>query len=155
MAAGIAGACLAALIFSIFKEGAHRREAIQALVELDRLIRNADSAPALAKVILPPSQANAQQDAQAAWLRSTLQDEISDTGIHEMQRHADFGALKELFPVEGLRWAASAQVQPDDCVAFRMERNGITAEVVLHRSASGMRILRCNNIKQMAPDPTL
>ena len=32
-----------------------------------------------------------------------------------------------------------------------MERDGIRAEVVLHQTPDGFRVVRCNNVKQMAP----
>ena len=40
----------------------------------------------------------------------------------------------------------------EDCVAFKMERAGIRAEVVLLREGETYRVVRCNNVKQMAPE---
>ena len=85
------------------------------------------------------------------WIADVLRDEVSAEGLAELRRHARFGPLAEVFPDEAKRWADTASVPVGECVAFRMERDGLRAEVVLHRTPAGFRILRCNNVKQMAP----
>jgi len=81
-----------------------------------------------------------------------------------LKRDGAFGPLANLFPAEAETWAKQAGVKPEDCVAFKLERNGLRAEVVLVRtpdsplvprpsSLPGYRILRCNNIKQLAQPP--
>lgn len=70
-------------------------------------------------------------------------------------KKATFGTLRQLFPVQADRWAQQARVNPEDCIAFRMERDGIQAEVVMLKPSTTeivYRILRCNNVKQMASE---
>ena len=67
-----------------------------------------------------------------------------------LQREGSFGLLRTLFPAEAEKWAKQAGVKPEDCVAFKMERTGVRAEVVLLREGQTLRVVRCNNVKQMA-----
>ena len=46
-----------------------------------------------------------------------------------------FGPLQEMFPQEAAAWAAQAGVKVEDCVAFKLEQNGLRAEVVLKLSS--------------------
>ena len=57
------------------------------------------------------------------------------------------------FPGEGGKWAEAFGVDPSDCVAFRAEKNGLRAELVLVKTNGFTRILRCNNVKQLAWKP--
>ena len=61
-----------------------------------------------------------------------------------------FGGLSDVFPIEAAGWAEQAGVKPADCLGFKLERNGIRAEVVLVREGASYRVVRCNNVKQMA-----
>jgi hypothetical protein len=54
-----------------------------------------------------------------------------------------------VFPQEAPFWAKAAGVEVADCVAFRGEKNGIRAEVVITTNGA-YRIIRVNNVKQMA-----
>ena len=45
-----------------------------------------------------------------------------------------------------------AGVEVDNCVAFRMERGGIRAEVVLASAKNSYRVVRCDNVRQMATE---
>ncbi len=67
------------------------------------------------------------------FLQKALSDEISEPGLLALRRHGRFSPLDEIFPREGTNWAAQAGVNSTDCLAFRMEREGIRAEVVLVR----------------------
>ena len=134
-----------------YQRAAPRRSAVAALVELHRSLAATDATSVLQRIVLPASAANRTPAEQAQWLGEVLRDEISDAGIDALSRHARFGPLATVFPEDGPRWAESAQVPVGECVAFRMERDGIRAEVVLHQTPDGFRILRCNNVKQMAP----
>jgi hypothetical protein len=87
---------------------------------------------------------------QQEFLDKALKDEISPAGVLALKRHAEFGDLKSLFPNEAAAWCRRAGVNADDCVAFKMERAGIRAEVVLVREGQTYRVVRCNNVKQMA-----
>ncbi len=81
-----------------------------------------------------------------------LSGEISVEGIDALKSGSIFGPLREVFPAEVTAWATAFSVNADECVAFRMEKNGVRAEVVLHQTPDGFRIIRCNNVKQMASD---
>jgi hypothetical protein len=84
-----------------------------------------------------------------------LKDEISKEGIEILMREGKYGALQEIFPNEATPWAKSFDVNPEDCVAFRLNRNDLTAELVLHRQTDGsFRVLRCNDIRQLANTPS-
>ena len=57
---------------------------------------------------------------------------------------------------EALRdWCQQSGIDMDNCVAFKMERAGIRAEVVLVREGETYRVVRCNNVKQMASERPL
>ncbi|MBI4327376.1 MAG: hypothetical protein HY674_19245 [Chloroflexi bacterium] len=97
---------------------------------------------------------------QIEFITKALRDEISPEGIEMLRKRGQFGPLKDLFPIEAGGWAKQAGVGVEDCVAFKMERNGLRAEVVLMKPSTlnsqpstaeaHFRILRCNNVKQMA-----
>lgn len=87
---------------------------------------------------------------QTQFLSKALHDEVSPEGIRDLGKYAIFGPLNEVFPQEGSHWATLAGVRPEDCVAFKMEHAGVRAEVVLISDGHGFRIVRCNNVKQMA-----
>ena len=87
---------------------------------------------------------------QQEFIAKALQNEISPAGVLAMKHHAEFGLAKSVFPVESAAWCQQAGVNADDCVAFKMERAGIRAEVLLVREGQSYRVVRCNNVKQMA-----
>ncbi len=97
---------------------------------------------------------------QAEFLTKALADEISPEGLAVLQREGSFGPLATVFAAEAEGWAKQGGVKVEDCVAFKLERNGLRAEVVLAAGtplaprlsplATSMRILRCNNVKQLA-----
>ena len=139
-----------------WKEGEPRRLAIQTLSELDTAVRSGNS-PDLLKIVCTPAAIQGRTaPEQAEFLSKALADEISPEGLTVLQRHASFGALTNLFPAEAEKWAKQAGVRPEDCVAFKLERSGVRAEVVLAEDPalgsphSVFRIVRCNNVKQMA-----
>ena len=134
-----------------YQRNAPRREALAVLVEMERLLATADAAKVVEQVVMPTSAPVRTPVEQAQWLKDILRDELSPAGIAKLRRSGSFGPLAEIFPDEALRWADAAKVRVGDCVAFRIERNGVRAEVVLLQTASGFRVVRCNNVKQMAP----
>jgi hypothetical protein len=78
-----------------------------------------------------------------------------------LRKHGDYGPLTNLFPAEAEAWAKEAGVNAGDCLAFRLERPGLRAEVVLaqvgpdRRAGRSFKIVRVNNVKQLAePAPT-
>lgn len=128
-----------------------RRDALAVVSEIDRALTSSDISKSLPLLELPAAAAARSPDDQAQWIADVLRDEVSSAGLEELRRHARFGPLAEVFPKEGRSWAESAHLSVESCVAFRMERGGIRAEVVLHQTPDGLRVLRCNNVKQMAP----
>ena len=134
-----------------YRHDAPRRQALGAIREMRAALDSLDPATALKGAQLPAPIAEKPVAEQARWLREMLADEISADGLAALARGARFGPLLDLFPEDGPRWAATVKVPPGECVAFRMEREGIRAEVVLHQAPAGHRVIRCNNVKQMAP----
>ena len=130
--------------------GEPRRSALFIVSEISRLLTSADIAKVLPLLELPPAAEARSPEEQVQWIADVLRNEVSDAGLEELRRHGQFGPLAEVFPEEAARWVDSAHLAVRDCVAFRMERDGIRAEVVLHQTSSGFRVLRCNNVKQMA-----
>ena len=148
---------IVAVVFWLrWKEGEPRRLAIQTLSELDTAVHTGNS-PDLLKIICTPVAVQGRTAAeQAEFLSKALADEISAEGLAVLQREGAFGPLTNIFPAEAGKWAKQAGVTPEDCVAFKLERSGLRAEVVLARDSalggphSVFRIVRCNNVKQMA-----
>ena len=132
-----------------WKQDEPRRASLAALKTLSAALTSNDREGVLAAVVLPQAVRGRTVPEQAEFLSKALQDEISPEGLTEIRRRGSFGTLKELYPVEGDRWAAQAGARSEDCVAFKMERGGVRAEVVLVREGEGFRVVRCNNVKQM------
>jgi hypothetical protein len=153
-----------AVVWLRWKNGEPRRLAIRTLSQLDTALRTGNS-PDLLKLICTPAAIQGRTaPEQTEFLTKALADEISPEGLAVLQREASFGPLTNLFPAEAENWAKQAGVKPEDCVAFKLERNGLRAEVVLaeEQEVRGQRtedrgqperhyrILRCNNVKQLA-----
>lgn len=103
----------------------------------------------LQTVMLPQALRGRTVSEQAEFLSKALRNEISPEGLAVLRREGKFGSLTNLFPAEARAWAEQAGVKPEDCVAFRMERDSIRAEVVLVREDEAYRVVRCNNVKQL------
>jgi hypothetical protein len=137
-----------------------RRSAIASLQRLDNALKLQDARSLLDAVEIPASIKHRTEAEQAQFLSKVLQDELSAEGVEVLKREGYFGPLSQVFPDEAATWAAQAGVKPEDCVAFKLERNGVRAEVVLviksgvQSSESTVRIVRCNNVKQLALNPS-
>jgi hypothetical protein len=127
-----------------------RRDSIHNLESFSNALQMKNSEAILKKVALPRTLRNHTIAEQTEFLTKALQNEISESGIEALKEHAAFGPLSKEFPNEAGRWAEQAGVKPEDCVAFKMQRDGVRAEVVLVHEGNSYRILRCNNVKQMA-----
>ena len=127
-----------------------RRSALAVISEIDRALTSSEVSKTMPLLELSPAVAARSPEDQMQWIADVLRDEVSAAGLDELRRHARFGPLAQVFPEEAKRWAESAHLAVESCVAFRMERAGIRAEVVLHQTPTGFRVLRCNNVKQMA-----
>lgn len=132
---------------------APRRRALQSLQRLQTAVFSNDGGAILSAVRLPEHISRLKAPEQAEWAETLLRAELSPRGLIEMQKHARFGRLLDLFPDEGSRWATAAGAPADRCLAFRMERAGIRAEVVLEPTSADYRIIRCNNVAAMAAPP--
>jgi hypothetical protein len=130
------------------------------LTQFDRALQSGDHNALQNLVILPAAVIGKTDAEQVEFLTKALHDEISPEGLVVLKREGQFGRLQQQFPQESGAWAQQAGVKTEDCVAFKLERNGIRAEVVLARTSSiqnpksgiisGYRIVRCNNVKQLA-----
>lgn len=139
-----------------WKADAPRRASIATLSRLDAALHNNASGD-LRHVLVMPAAVAARTDAeQSEFLRKALADEISPEGLSVLKREGQFGPLTNIFPAQAAAWSQAAGVNAGDCVAFKLERNGVCAEVVLvcdgpsKDAEAPLRIVRCNNVKQLA-----
>lgn len=87
---------------------------------------------------------------QSDIIKKALREEITPAGVVLLKTKGKFGPLNELFPTEARTWASSVNVNPDDCVAFRIDQNGIRTEVVLLKERNTFRLIRCNNVRDLS-----
>lgn len=137
---------------------APRRDALDALARFHDALRDS-GADYLDLLVIPAALRDRSIAEQREFLSKALHNEISPDGLQALRRQGTYGPLREVFPAEAETWSARAGVNADECVAFRLKRNGLRAEAVLVRPApvnaespnlqSGYRIVRINNVKQM------
>jgi hypothetical protein len=149
------GACLllvvAAGVFWITRQrGAPKRNSLHTMERLQSSLAGGDPNTIVNIVQLSSSLGQRTAPEQVEFLSKTLRDEVSAEGLVALAKGATFGPLQMVFPAEGNKWASQAGVKVEECVAFRMEKNGIRAEVVLVKQGDSYRVIRCNNVKQMA-----
>jgi hypothetical protein len=143
-----------------WEAGAPRRASVAALQHFNSALSTGNSADLLNAVVMPVAIQGRTAPEQAEFLTKALRDEISAEGLAVLQREGAFGPLTSIFPAEAERWATQAGVKPEDCVAFKLKRNGLRAEVVLARPSTlnaqpstAFELVRCNNVKQLAAPP--
>jgi hypothetical protein len=139
---------------------APRRESLASLTRLDTALHSGSRTELLDLLVIPAVVRNRTAPEQSEFLAKALNDEISPEGLAVLKQHGAFGPLKKLFPAEAETWAAQAGVSSDECVAFKLDRNGLRAEVVLVKPSTlnpqpstgeaPYRIVRVNNVKQLA-----
>lgn len=142
----------------LWQHGQPRREALHSVSKLADSLANHRGPDLLDAIVMPAAIRSQTQSEQEEFIVKALTDEISPAGVEALKRQAEFGPLKSVFPKEATDWCSQAGVNMDDCVAFTMERAGIRAEVVLvndappatRHSSPAYRVIRCNNVKQMA-----
>ncbi len=139
-------------VFIFWQHGQPRREAVLAVSKLADNLANNHGAKLLDTILIPVAIQSRTPSEQEQFLAKALNDEISPAGVEALKRHADFGPLKTIFPNEAPVWCSQAGVNVDDCVAFKMERAGIRAEVVMLHEGETYRLVRCTNVKQMASE---
>jgi hypothetical protein len=134
----------------LWQHGQPRREAVTVVSHLAKCLASPNGSDLLDSVLMPVAIQSRTPAEQKEFLVKALSDEISPAGVMALKRHAEFGLAKAVFPTEALKWCAQAGVNANDCVAFKMERDGIRAEVLLVHEGQNYRVVRCNNVKQMA-----
>lgn len=127
-----------------------RREALAAAARFEREL-GSPTGTVREYVIVPGAYLARTPQEQEDFLRKALKDEVSPEGLEVLGREGEYGPLTEIFPAKGEKWVNQLGVNADACVAFRAERDGIRAELVLLVTNGSYRILRCNNVKQLAP----
>jgi len=139
-----------------WQRGAPRRPSLDLLHRLDQRLNAASHEDLLSLLALPVGLQSRTPQEQTEFVSKALAGEISSEGLAVLRRDGQFGPLKDVFPQEAEKWAGQAGVKPDDCVAFRFERNGARAEVVLVKrpeapnTPAAFRIIRCNDVSRMA-----
>lgn len=133
-----------------WQHGQPRRVALQEVSKLADDLANQKRSELLEIVVMPAAIRSQTPTEKQEFLTKALADEISPEGVIALKNHAQFGLAKLIFPDEYVNWCQQAGVDADNCVAFKMERDGIRAEIVLLREGQTYRVVRCNNVKQMA-----
>lgn len=123
---------------------------MQALQVFRAALESSDSKLLLKLVAVPQAVRGKTPQEQAEFIRKALNNEISEDGLRVIASQGSFGPLSGVFPAEGTAWARQAGVNPDDCVALKCSNRGLKAEVVLEVHGETYRVVRCNNVKQMA-----
>jgi hypothetical protein len=136
--------------FLLWQHSKPRTEALQDLSKLADNLANHHGSELLKMVVVPAAISSQTQDEQQQFLTKVLADEISPAGVLALKQHAQFGSAKNVFPNEFAIWCQQAGVDADSCVAFKMERAGIRAEIVLVHEGQNYRLVRCKDVKQMA-----
>ena len=134
----------------IWQKGKSRRAALQSVSQLASNLMNPNSSKLLDTIVIPAVVSDRTPAEQREFIVKALADEISSEGVQALKQHAEFGPVKSVFPNDYSKWCEQVGAKPDDCVAFKMEHAGILAEVVLLHEGDAYRIIRCNNVKQMA-----
>ena len=138
--------------FLFWQHDQPRRSASLALSKLASALANPNGSELLDTVFLPVAIQGRTPTEQREFLTKALADEVSAAGVLALQRGAEFGPLKSVFPNEAAAWCQQAGLNSDHCVAFKLERHGLRAEVVLVQEGKTYRVVRCNNVKQMATE---
>ena len=137
-------------VFIFWQHGQPRREALQEVSQLAGNLATHRGSELLKTVVMPAAIRTQTQGEQQEFIAKALADEISPEGVLALKQHAQFGLAKSIFPDEYASWCQQAGIDADNCVAFKMERAGIRAEILLVHEGQNYRVVRCNNVKQMA-----
>lgn len=146
---------VAVVCWHAWEQGEPRRACLSTLQHLQAALNSPDPNLLPQITLLPVALQSRTTAEQSEFIRKALQEEISPEGLAVLKKKGQFGSLTEVFPQESTNWATQAGVNPEDCVAFKLERNGLCAEVVLQKDQDAYRVLRCNNVKQLAVAKTL
>jgi len=127
-----------------------KRHCLDALRQFETSLNSSESSLLLKQVAIPQAVRGKTPQEQAEFIRKALRSEISEDGLRLIAKHGSFGPLNQIFPDEGAAWARQAGVNPDDCVALKSENRGLKAEIVMEIHGETYRVVRCNNVKQLA-----
>jgi hypothetical protein len=144
--------CLLALICLSahqWRKGEPKRDCLAALLQFQTSLDSPDSRLLLKEVVVPQVVMGKTPQEQAEFIRKALRNEISEDGVLLIAKHGTFGPLNQIFPGRGAAWAREAGVNPDDCVAFRCDRESLRTEVVFEVQGQTYRIVRCNNVNNL------
>ena len=133
-----------------WKNDEPRRVSLAAVEKLDAALQSGNSREVIEMLVIPQAIQGRTTAEQTEFLFKALRDAISSEGLAMLRKKGEFGVLHKVFPAEGDAWAKQVGAHSDECVAFKMERNGLRAEVVLLTNAPAVKIIRINNVKQMA-----
>jgi hypothetical protein len=147
---------LALFLWLQWRSDEPRRQSLHTLAQFSRALDSGRHENLLPMVVIPPGLKNSTVPEQHQFLFKALRDEISVEGLQALKRNAHFGPLTAVFPIEAVEWAKQAGVSADQCMAFKLERDGGRAEVVLLRQDGGgkhdpptFKIIRCNNVTDL------
>lgn len=129
---------------------APQRAAMAVASDVCQQLMVGENSDVLDNVILPSVYADRTDAEKMEFLTKALRDEMSEEGLRTLLKKGEFGPLLDVFPNRGKTWAEKAGVPVDECVAFRLEQNGVVAELVIHQQGGIQRIIRANDIKQLA-----
>lgn len=128
---------------------AAKNQARGVLEQINQALGLSNGKELLKSICVPLAVRGRTEMEQMEFVRKALADEVSAEGVQALARDGVFGPLGTVFSNEAARWAGQVGVSVSECVAFRMEKNGVVAEVAI--ATNGMpRVIRCNNVKQMA-----
>jgi len=146
----LGGVLAAFIIHRRYDADEPRRDALAFAGRLEETLAGRNGLAVRDFVIVPGAYRSRTVQEQEDFLRKALKDEISAKGLAELKRIGQYGPLVDVFPESGPKWAKQFGADPGDCVAFKAERNGLLAELVLLQTNSFYRVLRCNNVAQLA-----
>ncbi len=146
---GVMVGAVSCLLYFHWRHDAPRRRALVSLRQFSGDL-SSGSSTFLDRIVIPDAVRSRTSNEQLDFIRKSLQDEISDAGLTLLKKQGVFGSLKEVFPKEAETWSRQAGVSPEKCVAFKMEQNGLRSEIVLFAENQTYKVVRCNNVKQMA-----
>jgi hypothetical protein len=153
---GLAVAAFFALHERILHLQSSRMRAASAAYQLSEAIHRQDGKNTRGFMVAPPVFADHSQVEKGLLTLELLNNEVSAEGLDILANEGEFGPLNTLFPDQASAWLQPYGLSSDACVAFRLKRGQLTAELVLHRQPNGSyKVIRANDIRQLAePAPT-
>lgn len=146
---------MALLVLGYFGLGSSERRQAASFAGRFSQMLEARATDGLRQLVVSPSFLADKAPAERDHLMiDLLAGEVSAEGMNILVKEGVFGPLSSVFPTEQARWCKAFDVRSEDCVAFKLVRDNLTAELVLHRESDGSyRVLRANDIRQLAASP--